>query len=200
MLSEKFPDLHIHAIVADFTHQKNIIPPGSKKLFCFFGSTIGNYPRSEALNFISHFDDSMEPGNRLLLGLDRVKNKQVVESAYNDSSNITARFNKNILSVVNDVAGTNFNTEDFDHLAFYNESLNRIEMHLKAKMKMEISSPHSKNKIVIEPNETIHTENSYKFLESDINEFQNHSGLEIEEIISDDNKWFSLVHFVKKFN
>jgi L-histidine N-alpha-methyltransferase len=197
ILSGMYPDLNIHGIVADFIHTEKIIPDGRRRFFCFFGSTIGNYHPSEALKFLNHFNSSMNSGDRLLLGLDRVKDKQYLERAYNDKSNITAKFNKNILNVVNNIAETDFNEDDFDHLAFFNESLNRIEMHLVAKRKVVISSPHLNNVLLIQPDETIHTENSYKFTDADIENFQDHSGLIIEDTVTDDDNWFSLVQFIK---
>jgi len=198
ILLHKFPDLTIHGVIADFITQLNLIPKGSsKRLFCFFGSTIGNFSRQQAARFMADVSAIMQPGEGLLLGLDRVKNKQVLEEAYNDSRAITAAFNRNILNVVNNIAGTDFYPEAFDHIAFYNEMHDRIEMHLRANKDMIISCPHLTNVIVFREGETIHTENSYKFTETHIEDICTTAGLEIQNVLTDQNKWFYLVHFSK---
>ncbi|MGM0568366.1 MAG: L-histidine N(alpha)-methyltransferase [Elusimicrobiota bacterium] len=197
-LLNSFPGLNIHALVADFINQLDAIPKGKNKIICFFGSTLGNFTRKKARNFILNLGKFMEPGDMLFIGLDMVKDIEIIEKAYNDSSNVTANFNLNILKVVNKIAGTDFDPESFRHLAFYNKKHSRIEMHLQAKRDMVVSSPLLKEKIFIEKNETIHTENSHKFSEKDIYGMAEYAGLKAEDIFYDKNKWFSLVQFYKK--
>jgi L-histidine N-alpha-methyltransferase len=134
----------------------------------------------------------------LLLGLDMVKSKDILEKAYNDSRNVTEKFNKNILKVVNKFVNTNFDPDDFEHMAFYNAEQSRIEMYLKALKNIEISSPHFPDKIFIKRGETIHTENSYKYTHEYITNLALTSGLKIESIFIDKKKWFSVIQFKKK--
>jgi L-histidine N-alpha-methyltransferase len=100
-----------------------------------------------------------------------------------------------MLNVINRVAETDFDPQQFDHLAFYNAKEKRIEMHLKATRDMVISSPEFPGKVVLKKGETIHTENSHKFTIEDINRFGTLTGLSIENIFSDEKQWFSLVAF-----
>jgi len=196
-LSKRFPEVTIHGIVADFMSQLEVIPKSHKRLFCFFGSTIGNLTRKQAEDFVSDVSGIMLPGDRLLLGMDRVKDQQVLEDAYNDSQSITAEFNLNILNVVNRLGGTDFNPADFEHVAFFNSEFDRIEMHLKAKKQNVINSHHLDDSIVIRAGEMIHTENSHKFTQDHIIDFQAASGLHIDEVFTDRNEWFYLVCFRK---
>lgn len=92
-----------------------------------------------------------------------VKDKTILEAAYNNDKQVTAEFNKNILNVVNYILYTDFNTNDFKHSAFYNKEKFRIEMHLKALKDIQINSPYFQGKIVIKRGKTIHTENSHKY-------------------------------------
>lgn len=197
LLSEKYPLIKIYGIVADFIKQLPLIPKATNRLFCFFGSTIGNLNRKQSLEFIKDLSGNMLTGDQLLLGLDMVKSKPVLENAYNDSKQVTAEFNKNILNVVNNLAGTDFNMQDFEHLAFFNEEEARIEMHLKAKRNIKVNCSYTNEKIIIYEDDYIHTENSYKFTKNHITDFGAYSGLKINKIFSDAENWFSLVHMIK---
>ena len=197
ILINKFPGLQIKGIIADFHSQLDVIPKDKKKLFCLLGSTIGNFSMVEAKRFLGDLSKIMKPGDILLLGFDMVKDKKIIEKAYNDSRKITEKFNKNILNAVNELICTNFNQDDFDHIAFFNEKESRIEMHLRAKRDLEINSSCYDLKIQIKKDESIHTENSYKFTEKNIKELALSSSLEIENIFTDGNNWFSLVKLIK---
>ena len=197
ILLNKYPGISIYGIVADFNRQLDVIPKDTKKVFCFLGSTIGNFSMQKALKFLVDLSKIMQSGDLLLLGFDMVKNKEIVDKAYNDSKNITEKFNKNILNVVNNLIGTNFNLDTFEHVAFYNEELSRIEMHLKATKDLEISCPNFPTNIEIKKDEKIHTENSYKFTFDDIKSLATGANLEIQNIFTDKNKWFSLVQLIK---
>jgi L-histidine Nalpha-methyltransferase len=138
-LTRQFPGLKVHGLVADFMHQIHLLPPDGKRLFCFFGSTIGNFNKNEINALMKKLGNAMETGDQLLLGLDMIKNTDVLENAYNDKQGVTARFNKNILKVVNELLEADFNPGLFDHRAFYKKKHNRIEMHLLAREDMKVT-------------------------------------------------------------
>jgi L-histidine N-alpha-methyltransferase len=196
-LIKRFPGLRIRGVVADFSDKLDMLPADGKRLFCFFGSTLGNLDRDAGMDFIRYTAESMNPGDMFLLGLDMVKDVAVLERAYNDDKRVTERFNKNILRVVNSHAGTDFDPDRFGHVAFYNREKARIEMHLEAREDMRISSPRLKDDILIRKNERVHTENSHKFTEKDIDVMAGAAGLEIQELFTDKNRWFSLVQMKK---
>jgi L-histidine N-alpha-methyltransferase len=196
-LTDEFPSIEINGIVADFIHQINVVPKTGKRLFCFFGSTIGNLDMSEVKEFMELLGSEMQADDSLLLGLDMVKDIAVLEKAYNDDQRITADFNKNILNVVNSLAGTDMDPEKFEHLAFYNKEKNRIEMHLKAMKDMVVTFSTEADSIYIKKGETIHTENSHKFSRKDIKTMGSLAGLNVEQIFTDKHQWFSLVHYRK---
>ncbi|MFO8001751.1 MAG: L-histidine N(alpha)-methyltransferase [Marinilabilia sp.] len=197
MLAQKYPGIQIHGIMADFLKHLKFFPARADRLVCFFGSTLGNLERKDAQQFLINVADLMDPGDHFLLGLDMVKDREVLEAAYNDKQGVTAAFNQNILNGVNQYAGTDFDPDLFDHYAFYNEVKGRVEMHLMARENMTITSSRFPSDVSIKKGETIHTENSHKFTHRHILEFATITGLRIEEIFSDDHGWFSLVRFVK---
>ena len=198
LLIKRFPGLKIHGVVADFETQLDMIPAGAKRLICFFGSTLGNLSRKDARIFFSDLGKSMQSGDMILLGVDMVKNRNVLDKAYNDSQNVTAAFNRNILNSVNKIVSANFDPDSFSHVASYNDESSCIEMYLEAKRDMEVSSPYLSADIIIKEGETIHTENSHKFTAQHIHGLALAAGLDIKNIFTDEKKWFSLVQFIKK--
>lgn len=197
-LTALFPELEIYGIIADFTKQLACIPEGARRLICFLGSTIGNFSRRRSGAFLRNLGAIMQGGDMLLIGFDMVKRKDILEKAYNDDARVTEAFNKNILRVVNRIAGTNFDPDAFAHTAFYNEEHSRIEMHLRALEDREIRSPHLAHAVVVREGETIHTENSHKYTERDIHEMVSTAGLEIQRRFVDENAWYSLMLLRKK--
>lgn len=196
-LYEKYNGIFTSGIVVDFINQTDILPNVNNKLICFFGSTIGNLKQNEIQIFLQKLSSVMERGDNFLLGIDMIKNIEILENAYNDHKGLTAAFNKNILNVVNKLIGSNFDSAKFEHYAFYNNEERRIEMHLKAKEKMRIEVDSNDTDILINQGEMIHTENSHKFRLEDIEQFAHWGCLNIENIFTDENKWFSVVHFRK---
>lgn len=196
-LADEFPMLHINGVVADFIHHLNLIPETENRLFCFFGSTIGNLDRTEMKKFMQLLGTEMQAGDSLLLGMDMVKDTYIMERAYNDNRQITAAFNKNILNVINILAGTHFDPAEFEHFAFYNKREKRIEMHLKAGKNMVIHVNSGTDDIHIKKGETIHTENSHKFTKDQVRTIGSWAKLDVEAIFTDNRQWFSLVHYRK---
>jgi L-histidine N-alpha-methyltransferase len=197
LLTKKYPALRIQGILADFIKHLDHLPGINNRLICFLGSTLGNFSYEQSVSFLSGIRSLMDERDSLLLGLDMVKDAQILERAYNDGQGITEAFNKNILLAVNDIAETNFAPENFRHHAYYNLEKARIEMHLIALKDMEISSPLFNEKILIKKDESIHTENSHKFTPEKIKQMADKSGLRINEIFMDEKKWFSLVKLEK---
>lgn len=197
-LQDTFDLKSITGIVVDFIQQMHKVPKVGKGLFCFFGSTIGNLDATERQLFMENLGKVMQPGDSLLMGMDMVKDIKILENAYNDDKKITAAFNLNVLSVVNDIIGSDFNPIDFKHKAFYNPLQQRIEMHLEALNDLEISILNEDVKVRMYKGESIHTENSFKFKASDFVSLAEWAGLDVQQVFSDSKQYFSLVYFIKK--
>lgn len=199
-LNQKFPELNIKAFVADFMNQIHLLPNSKGKIICFFGSTIGNLTQEQADEFVQEVSKVMHKEDIFLLGCDMVKDTKVLHDAYNDSENITAEFNLNILNSVNDIIKSDFKPDHFSHKAFYNSDKQRIEMHLQADEDMIIKSPYFKSGLHIYKDETIHTENSHKYSHERIQSLANRGKFDIENIFTDEKNWFSIVQFKKENN
>lgn len=193
----KFPGLNIEGVVANFLNQYEYLESETRKIICFLGSTIGNLTKTQAKEFIKNISSKMHPGDLLLLGADMVKSINVVEAAYNDTKQVTADFNKNILNNVNHKLGTQIGLENFKHKAFYNKYEDRIEMHLVCLKNQSYSIYGNGQSIQFTRGETIHTENSHKYTIDNINEFAIQSELQLREVFNDERKYFSVCLFEK---
>jgi len=196
-IKSRFPGIGAEGISTDFLKHNFLLKSTFRRLFCFFGSTIGNFDHPDAVAFLKRLNRYMNSGDILLVGFDMVKDVRIIENAYNDTRGITALFNRNILNVVNTIAGTEFNPELFSHIAFFNHKYSRIEMHLRATENVCTVIPSLSKKIIVEKGDTLHTENSYKYTSDRIENYAKATGLRIHKVFNDPQKWFSLVYFVK---
>jgi L-histidine N-alpha-methyltransferase len=138
-------------------------PPGQALLVLFLGSTIGNFERAAAQDFLRAVRSSLSPGDGLLLGTDLVKSSADLIAAYDDPAGVTAAFNLNLLARINRELGGNFALRHFAHQARYDEVRRRIEMHLVATRRQIVDVPASSITVVFEKGESIWTEACHKF-------------------------------------
>ncbi|MBA3750225.1 MAG: L-histidine N(alpha)-methyltransferase, partial [Nitrosopumilus sp.] len=129
----------------------------------------------------------------LLIGFDLIKDDSIIELAYNDKEEVTSKFNLNILNRINKELGGNFILENFSHKAIYNKNKDRIEMHIVSKKRQQVFISGLNKNIDFEENETIHTENSYKYNNNEIKKLVNRAGFTIEKEFYDTNNWYDLV-------
>ena len=185
--------MKITAICADFNNTEKlskILKEKKSKIGFFPGSTIGNFCPDDAKNLLLKFSKIIGENNYLVIGVDLKKDIKVIEQAYNDSNGVTAEFNKNILNGVNNLYGSGFDEKNFKHRAFFNNEMDRIEMHLVSKKKQHIKIRNKK--IIIEDGESIHTENSYKYSIKKFSDLVSESGYEIKKVLTDKNSFFSI--------
>ena len=167
-------------------------------LITFLGSSFGNFSPSDGYLFLKKIHSTMKSGDLFLIGLDLVKEKHILESAYDDTQGVTAEFNLNVLSRINDELGGNFNLENFEHHSVYHEKEQRIEMYLKSSQKQSVIIPKSNLLLNLEKNELIHTEYSHKYRLSQIHDLLDDAGFELKHTWLDENKYFSLTLLAKK--
>lgn len=200
ILTGKYERLYIDAVISFYEEgmEFTVRNSNSPKLILFLGSSIGNLSAEERITFFMMLKKYMNKSDRLLIGFDMIKEKEILEKAYNDGKGITAEFNINILQRINNELGGNIDISGFEHVAFFNERMNRIEMHLRARTDMKAEINDIGEEIIFRKGELIHTENSYKFSHSMINELAEKSGLEFSDNYTDEKKYFSLCAFKLK--
>jgi len=190
------PSIEVRAVCGDFTEiiELDDILDDSPRIGFFPGSTIGNFTYSEALKFLWYAAKTLGPGNFLIIGVDLVKDKAKLMSAYDDKLGITAAFNLNILTRINYELAATFALDLFRHKVIYNNELSRIEMHLECRRKHDVIVDNLYFNFDIE--ETIHTENSHKYTIDQFIQLANDGGFSVLDVLSDPNKLFS-VHILQ---
>jgi len=166
--------------------------PGERRLVLYIGSSIGNFEPHEARLLLESVRDALVPGDAILLGVDMVKDRDTLLRAYDDAAGVTAAFNRNILQRINRELGADFNPEAFQHRAVWNRYRNRIEMHLSNLLPQTVHIPALDLRLEFEAGETIHTENSYKYLPGQSETMLSSSGFVPEETWTDERGWFSV--------
>ena len=155
-------------------------------LVLFLGSTIGNFDRRCAAEFLSEVRDRMRPGDGFLLGADLVKPIDQLLQAYDDPAGVTAAFNRNILGRINRELGGDFDLRAFEHEARYDEREHRIEMHLRSTRPQTVSISTAGCTAHFAEGETIWTESSHKFQVADLEEMARTAGFRVRATWIDD--------------
>ena len=124
------------------------------------GSSIGNFSPDDALRLLREARAVAE-GGALLIGVDLVKDRAVLERAYDDPLGVTAAFNRNLLRHLDRLLGADFDLRHWRHVAFYEPVAGRIEMHLEARKALRVRWPGAQRDFAA--GERIHTENSHKW-------------------------------------
>jgi len=206
-LADEYPWLDVHAACIDYTapidlsfvenctdtDQEKNRNTNSRKVAFFPGSSIGNFEKSHAGNFLENIANMLGNNGVLLIGVDLKKDPSTLHAAYNDTNGATAEFNLNLLTRINRELGANFNIDDFSHHAFYNKDKGRIEMHLVSNRPQSVLI--DSESFHFEEGESIHTENSYKYHIEEFQELASKAGFKARRAWTDENNLFSLHYF-----
>lgn len=186
--------LNIQPLEGDYSAGLSHLPkPDGHSLYVFLGGSIGNFSEQEAIGFLAEVGKHMADGDTLLLGIDRLKQIDVLEAAYNDTQGVTAEFNLNVLSVLNQQLGANFDLQQFEHQAVFNAEQSQIEMYLHSKAEQTIHFSEIDEQLRIQDGEKILTEISRKYSLQGIENLLNNGGLEIVDHFEPANEYFSLI-------
>jgi len=197
MLATDYPPLEVHAICADFVQPFPVTPPtaypDARRVGFFPGSTLGNFTPDAARAFLAGAAKLVGSGGGMLIGIDLKKDPAILNAAYNDAEGVTAAFNMNLLTRINRELGADFDLDQFEHHAFYNAGMGRVEMHLRSLCDQTVAIDGTGFEFTA--GETIHTENSHKY---DIEQFQamaRDAGFEPQRVWTDGADLFS-IHFL----
>jgi L-histidine N-alpha-methyltransferase len=191
-LVELYPGLRVHGVVGDFGRDLRQIPDGHRRLFAFLGGTIGNLYPDERARFLRHLRRQMDDGDRLVIGTDLVKDRGVLEAAYNDSAGVTAEFNRNVLRVINAGLEADFDPEAFEHVAFFDEANAWIEMRLRANGAQRVLIDGADLEVTFADGEEIRTEISAKFTQAAVERELHAVGLRLHRFFTDESCLFGL--------
>ncbi|CAM2755400.1 L-histidine N(alpha)-methyltransferase [Pseudoalteromonas distincta] len=196
-LSPLFPELAISPLLGDFTHSqlvkqltKDTALDSQTNLVYFPGSTLGNFAPVKAIEIMNNFHRLCGVNGYVLIGIDLVKERQVLLDAYNDKAGVTAAFNKNLMERINNELNGTFNLDNFSHESRFNEQHSRIEMHLVSSCTQSVII--NDQQIDFIEGESIHTENSHKYTLESFEQLAAHANLKLEQTWQDDSNYFAL--------
>jgi dimethylhistidine N-methyltransferase len=193
---EMFPTLQILLVCADYLEPFELPLPrqlSSRSIVYFPGSTIGNFEPEAASEFLERLVDLAGEGGGLLIGVDLQKDRHIIEAAYNDSAGVTAQFNKNLLARINSEVGGDFDLDQWQHLAIYNEAEGRMELYLLSKI--EQSAQIADRVFHFRAGEHILTEYSYKHTVPGFIALAHDAGFRFEQVWTDPARWFGVCYF-----
>jgi L-histidine N-alpha-methyltransferase len=195
-LAKSHPHLRVHVLPTDFTHPVRLPNEFADmpRLGFLPGSTIGNFEPAEAQRFLVQLRETLGSRARLLIGVDLRKDPAVLIPAYNDKAGVTAAFNLNLLVRLNREADADFDLDAFSHRAIWNPTDSRIEMHLISRRQQVVRI--ARKTIRFAANETIHTENSYKYTIEDFVALTNLAAWRACKVWTDNGGLFS-VHLLE---
>jgi dimethylhistidine N-methyltransferase len=197
-LAANFPTLDVRPIVGDFSHPAALPGDLAGRPRCGFfpGSTIGNFAPVEAVGLLRTFHTGLAPGGRLIVGVDLEKDARTLVLAYNDSAGVTAAFNLNLLTRINRELGGTFDLGAFRHEAIYNPRERRIEMHLVSLKEQSVTVRGRRYRF--RADETIHTENSYKYSVGQFQDLARSAGWQPSRVWTDERHLFSVHELVSR--
>ncbi|OBQ19761.1 L-histidine N(alpha)-methyltransferase [Anabaena sp. AL93] len=194
-LQEKYPDIAIHGLLG--TYEQALVHLESNylqsRMLFFLGSSLGNFNQEECDIFLNQVSRTLQPGDYFLLGIDLQKPLDILEAAYNDSQEVTAAFNLNMLSHLNWRFQGNFDISLFKHQAVYNQVDHQIEMYLHCQKSHWVSLELLDLKVNFEAGESILTEISRKFNLATMEKNLSDKGLKTVKTWTDEKEWFGLI-------
>ncbi|MGC4123069.1 MAG: L-histidine N(alpha)-methyltransferase [Myxococcales bacterium] len=193
VLAGRYPWLSVRARVADFEAPLSGLPRGAGTLVVFLGGTVGNLEQAAAVRVLSGLAAATGAGSSLLLGIDRIKDPARIAAAYDDAQGVTARFNLNLLQVLNRRLEASFDPRDFRHLAFYDRDAEQVEMHLVARRALEVRLQALELTARFAAGESVRTEISRKFSQGSARAMVERAGWTVRHLFSPPNEDFSLV-------
>ena len=192
-LGREYPWLEVHATCVDFTNEFELPFASEKRRVSFFpGSSIGNFDRIEALEFLARIRRLVGNDGGLLIGVDMKKDEAMLNRAYNDARGVTAAFNLNILEHLNREYDADFDLDSFAHEASYNEDLGCVQMFLISKKDQSINVAGAVIRLKV--GEKIHTENYHTYTVGEVITMAEAAGFTSSRVWQDDQELFGVFY------
>jgi L-histidine N-alpha-methyltransferase len=193
-LIEDYHGLEVHGVIGDFERHLDHLPDGdgAPRIVALLGGTIGNFPPGTRRTLLRKMGALLGPNDRVLLGTDLVKDPAVIEAAYDDRDGVTAEFNRNVLHVINRELGANFVADQFEHVAFFDQKHEWVEMRLRALEACSVEIGDLGMIVEFDAGEELRTEISAKFTRERLEADYLAAGLTMKHWYTDDDQLFAL--------
>lgn len=195
-IEQDFADIEVTPISADFSAPFDLPQTATnidRRVVYFPGSTIGNFRPHDATKLLANIALLVGKGGGLLIGFDLEKDRQTLETAYNDNAGVTAQFNKNLLRRMNEELEADFAFDQFEHCALYDDAKRRIEMHLRSKQTQQVTI--GQERFDFAAGETIRTELSHKYRIDSFAELAGQAGFDPGQVWTDPQQLFAVGYY-----
>lgn len=194
-IAHEHPELECIGVVSDFTQRLDLgkllaEDQSSPPMFFYPGSSIGNFARADALSLLRCIRRHCGDRGQLLIGIDLVKPRHILEAAYDDAEGVTAEFNLNVLQVANRLLHADFEPANFAHQAVYDPAQRRIEMRLVAQQSHSVQLQDVERHF--DAGEYILTEYSHKYTTDDFSALLAEAGFHCQHLWTDPQEWFGV--------
>lgn len=199
-LKAELPALNTEFKTGDYFKMMNELNHDSdnNKVFLFLGSNIGNFLEDERHLFLSHLSDLIQQNDKLLIGFDLKKPKDIILRAYDDPYGHTRAFNLNHLVRVNNELDADFDIESFRHVAQYNEQSGETKSFLISDKKQSVYIGALEQNIHFQKEEPIYMELSQKFDLDTIHQLAEKYGFKVKKNFTDRRNYFMDSLWVKE--
>jgi L-histidine Nalpha-methyltransferase len=192
-IGDEYERVEVVGVSGDFEHDLDEIPDSEDpRIVAFLGGTIGNFTPGSRRRFLRDLAARLDDRSFLLLGADLVKDPAIIEAAYNDSQGVTAEFNLNVLRVLNRELDADFDLDQYEHVAFYDEQREWIEMRLRARRPQSVRVDAIDLDVHFGRGEELRTEISAKFTPERVRADLGAAGLELVRWLTDPEDLFAL--------
>ena len=190
-LFRSYPRLKIFPTYCDYTKYVRLPKNASKtKIGFFLGSSIGNFYNKEERKFLKNAKKTLGKKSFLFVGVDLIKNVKILKKAYNDKGNFTAKFNLNLINIINRKVKTKLKVKDFKYIATFNKKKSSMENFIVSKRHQTFFI--NKNKFYFKKGEKIQTEISNKFTISKFSKLAKSSGWNVKKHWKDRKKYYAV--------
>ena len=184
--------IQVRGLVCDFERDLERIPLEGPRVIAFLGGTIGNFEPQQRASFLARVANLLGPEDHFLLGTDLIKDRATLEAAYNDSAGVTAEFNLNVLAVLNDRLGADFDLSSFEHAAFWDDENLFVDIRLRSLRRQLVEISALEMTVAFERGEEMRTEISTKFARPGLEGIYAEAGLEMTGWWTDPEGLFGL--------
>ena len=186
-----FPKLKIIPTYCDYIKYIKLPKSISKtKIGFFLGSSIGNFYNNEERQFLKNAKKTLGKKSFLFVGVDLIKNIKIFKKAYNDKGNFTAKFNLNLINIINKKFKTNLKVKDFEYIATFNNKKKSMNNFIVSKKNQNFFLENKK--FSLKKDEKIQTEISNKFTISKFSKLAKSSGWSVEKYWKDAKRYYAV--------
>ncbi|QWV91997.1 L-histidine N(alpha)-methyltransferase [Geomonas oryzisoli] len=188
-----YPAVEVVGVQCQYRESFPLLAQLSPVLVAFLGSSIGNFTPEEMSCFVRALAAALRPGDFFLLGLDLVKERSLLESAYNDEAGVTARFTRNLFARMNRELGSAIDLDAIEHAAWYRRDQELVEISARFTRAQSFRLTPPGKTITIGQGELVQTEISRKFRLDRVVPDLERCGFSVERVFTDERRWFALL-------